>query len=319
MENPIIKISNLTKKYGSFTAVDKLNLNIQEGEIFGLLGPNGAGKSTTIRMLLGLSEPTEGEITVFNFSSVKQPIKVKEHVGYLPEDVGFYNHLTAYENLMFTARLNGMITKTAQERILSLLDLVGLSEAKDKKTATFSRGMKQRLGLADVLIKEPKIIILDEPTLGLDPKGMQELLQTIKNLSQTENLTVLFSSHHLHQVQHICDRVGLFVKGGLVACGDINTLSHNLFSNNPYTTIAEVKTNKEATLSNIIKELLKTEGIVNVEVNNNQLTIECSEEVNGIVASTIVKNQAELISLNQKKLGLNDIYNRYFEGGQNNE
>jgi len=319
MDNHIIRISNLTKKYGSFVAVDNLNLEIQEGEIFGLLGPNGAGKSTTIRMLLGLSEPTSGDVEVCGYSSVRNPIKVKEFVGYLPEDVGFYNQMTAYENLLYTARLNEVEITEAKERIQNLLSLVGLQEVKDKKTGTFSRGMKQRLGLADVLIKKPKVIILDEPTLGLDPKGMEELLQMIKELSIKEKLTVLFSSHHLHQVQHICDRVGLFVKGSLIACGDISSLANNLFKGNTYTSIAEVSNNSIKHLDIIKEKLLALDGVSTVTQENNKLKIEGMEDNNGKIASIIINNHAELLSLSRKEYGLNEIYNKYFEGGQNDE
>lgn len=217
MQSPTIEICNLTKKYGDFTAVDNLTLSIGKGEVFGLLGPNGAGKSTTILMLMGLTEPTSGTVQVCGLNPVSQPIEVKRRVGYLPEDVGFYDDLTGPENLIYTARLNAIPDKDAEERAFRLLERVGLDGEINKKVGKYSRGMRQRLGLADVLIKNPEVIILDEPTLGIDPSGIRDFLGLIVSLSREEGITVLFSSHHLHQVQQVCDRVGIFVKGRLLA------------------------------------------------------------------------------------------------------
>ena len=200
MEAPyVIELSGLTKKYGDFTAVDNLNLSIRKGEIFGLLGPNGAGKSTTILMMLGLTEPTSGTVKVCGINSTTDPIDVKRKVGYLPEDVGFYEDMTGIENLLYTAALNGIPREEAREKAERLLDRVGMTKEAGKKTGKYSKGMRQRLGVADVLIKSPEVIILDEPTSG------------------EEGLTVLFSSHHLNQVQQVCDRVGLFGGGKLLA------------------------------------------------------------------------------------------------------
>jgi ABC-2 type transport system ATP-binding protein len=226
----VIELVDLTKTYGTFTAVDRLNLSIDKGEVFGLLGPNGAGKSTTILMMLGLTEPTGGKVTVCGIDSTRNPIEVKRRVGYLPEDVGFYDDRNAFENLMYTARLNQIPDSVAKPRALDLLERVGLTESWKKKTGKFSRGMRQRLGLADVLIKEPEVIILDEPTSGIDPQGVREFLELINLLRKEKGLTVLFSSHNLHQVQQVCDRVGIFVSGKLQAEGDIENLSKRLFT-----------------------------------------------------------------------------------------
>lgn len=225
----VIEITGLTKRYGTNTVVDNLNLAIGKGEVFGLLGPNGAGKSTTILMLLGLSEPDSGSARVCGLDPTRNPIKVKRKVGYLPEDVGFYDDFTGLENLLYTARLNDIPQEEAEERAERLLEWVGLSSEKDKKAGEYSRGMRQRLGLADVLIKNPEVIILDEPTLGIDPAGVREFLESIGQLSREEGITVLLSSHLLHQVQQVCDRVGIFVKGKLLAQGDIHSLAKQLF------------------------------------------------------------------------------------------
>ena len=230
-----IEIVGLTKKYGDHVAVDNLSLSIEKGEIFGLLGPNGAGKSTTILMLLGLTDVDSGSVKVCGIDTTRYPLEVKRRVGYLPEDVGFYNDYSGLQNLIYIARLNNIPIESAKKAALEILSEVGLSDVKDKKVISYSRGMRQRLGLADVLIKNPDVIILDEPTLGLDPEGVKNFLQLIVRLSRKKGITVLFSSHHLHQIQQVCDRVGLFVKGKLLAEGKISSLAEQLFSKNTFT------------------------------------------------------------------------------------
>ena len=220
----VIELVQLTKRYGHFTAVDRLDLKIHKGEIFGLLGPNGAGKSTTIRLMLGLTDPTSGTVHVCGINSTTYPVEVRKKVGYLPEDVGFYDDMTGPENLLYTARLNNIPEQEAQQHAAQLLERVGLDREIDKKTGKYSRGMRQRLGLADVLIKNPEVIILDEPTSGIDPAGVQEFISLIRQLRDERGLTVLFSSHHLDQVQQICDRVGLFSQGRLLADLSLNDL-----------------------------------------------------------------------------------------------
>lgn len=217
MSQHVIELTCLTKKYGGFTAVNDLNLTVEKGDVFGLLGPNGAGKSTTILMMLGLTEPTAGSVMVCGINSTTHPIEVKQKVGYLPEDVGFYDDMTGIENLVYTAQLNGIAKEEAVQKAVQLLDRVGLSNDGKKKAGKYSRGMRQRLGLADVLIKEPEVIILDEPTSGIDPSGVREFMDLIRQLSHKDGQTVLFSSHHLDQVQQVCNRVGLFSGGKLLA------------------------------------------------------------------------------------------------------
>jgi ABC-2 type transport system ATP-binding protein len=204
----IIETKDLVKTYGKFIAVDKLNLHVDEGEVFGFLGPNGAGKTTTILMLLGLTEPTSGKARICGFDSTREPLKVKRITGYLPEKVGFYEDLTARENLDYTAALNGMTREVASRKISELMDMVGLSEMAKHKVGTFSHGMKQRLGIADVMIKDPKVAFFDEPTAGIDPEGIEQVLTLITNMAK-QKVTIVLSSHQLHQVQKICTRVGI--------------------------------------------------------------------------------------------------------------
>jgi ABC-2 type transport system ATP-binding protein len=221
----VIETNDLTKYYAQQAAVDGLNLQVQEGEIFGFLGPNGAGKTTTILMLLGLTEPSKGEARVCGFDPTREPLKVKRLVGYLPENVGFYQDMTARENLQYVARLNKIHDKTSSGKIDEALAIVGLSDETEKKVGAFSRGMNQRLGIAEVLIKDPKICFLDEPTLGLDPDGAIRIIELIQSLTRERKITMLISSHNLDQVQRISHRVGIMIKGKLVATGPMEDLA----------------------------------------------------------------------------------------------
>lgn len=221
----VIETRELSKYYGQQAAVDSLTLQVQEGEIFGFLGPNGAGKTTTILMLLGLTEPSKGEALVCGFNPTREPLKVKRLVGYLPEHVGFYRDMNARENLQYVARLNKIPHQTSSDKIDEALDTVGLSEDAERKVGTFSRGMNQRLGIAEVLIKDPKICFLDEPTLGLDPDGAIRMIELIQSLSRDRKITMLICSHNLDQMQKISHRVGIMIKGKLVAVGPMEDLA----------------------------------------------------------------------------------------------
>ena len=224
-EEIVIETQGLTKVYGQQVAVNHLNLIIQQGEIFGFLGPNGAGKTTSLLMLLGLSEPTSGKARVCGFDPTREPLKVKRVVGYLPENVGFYDDLTAAQNLKYVARLNSIPDEESTPKIEELLKQVNLQGEMRKKVGNFSRGMRQRLGIAEVLIKAPRVVFLDEPTLGLDPDGANQMLELIQSLSRDQKITVFFSSHLLDQVQRISHRVGIMIKGQLVAAGRIQDLA----------------------------------------------------------------------------------------------
>lgn len=324
MSQNIIEIVDITKKYGDFFAVDHLNLTIQKGEVFGLLGPNGAGKTTTILMLLGLTEPTSGEAKVCNINPTTNPIEVKRKVGYLPEDVGFYDDLSGFENLVYTARLNSIPKKTAEKKAKDLIERVGLGENGKKKTGKYSRGMRQRLGLADVLIKDPEVIILDEPTLGIDPKGVQELLELIIQLCKEEGLTVLISSHYLHHIEQICSRVGLFVHGKLIVEGDIHTLSQKLFSKDTFVveagiSPASLKLSDSVNADRLLAALKSVKGVMTIDLKDNIFHIGCSSDITADIAKVIVESGVGLCHLNKKEYGLEDIYNCYFARIENHE
>ena len=228
-EQTVIETQDLTKVYGEQVAVNRLNLKIDRGEVFGFLGPNGAGKTTTLLMLLGLSEPTSGKAWVCGFDPTRDPLKVKKIVGYLPENVGFYDDMNAAQNLIFMSRLNGIPDKVARPKVDEVLRVVGLEIDSRKKVGAYSRGMRQRLGIAEVLIKEPQVVFLDEPTLGLDPDGALQMLEVVRSMSQDKKITVFFSSHLLDQVQKISSRVGIMLKGSMVALGRIEDLAKEKF------------------------------------------------------------------------------------------
>ncbi len=311
MVEPIIQLDCISKKYDQQYAVNELTLSIEKGEIFGLLGPNGAGKSTSILMMLGLSEPTSGSVKVCGMNSTTNPLAVKKRVGYLPDDLGFYEQMTGYENLLFTASLNAIPRAIAEERARDLLKKVGLKESGDKKAGKYSRGMRQRLGLADVLMKNPEVIILDEPTLGIDPEGVRELLALIKRLNSEEGITVLLSSHQLHQVQQICDRVGIFVNGKLLAAGNVESLAKQLFFDDSFVVYAKA----DPVDSKLNEQLQYLDGVNRVVETEEQLEIYAETDISAAVARTIVEAGTDLYYIRKKNYGLDEIYHRYFEGG----
>lgn len=221
----VIETEELTKIYNTQVAVDHLSFSVKQGEIFGFLGPNGAGKTTTLLMLLGLTEPSSGKVRVMDLEPIRNPIEVKRMIGYLPENMGFYRDLNARQMLKFVADLNRLPMAVAGERIEDALKEVGLTEETDKKIGVYSRGMRQRLGIAELLIKDPEIAFLDEPTLGLDPAATNRMIELIQSVSGEKKMTVILSSHFLHQAQKICNRIGIMIKGRMVAQGPMERLA----------------------------------------------------------------------------------------------
>ena len=324
MAEKSIDIKGLTKKYGDHIAVNNLNLSIEKGEIFGLLGPNGAGKSTTILMLLGLTEVDSGSVKVCGIDSGRNPLEVKRKVGYLPEDVGFYNDYSGLQNLMYIARLNVIREEEAKRAALEILQEVGLEDVKDSKVASYSRGMRQRLGLADVLIKNPEVIILDEPTLGLDPEGVKKFLQLIVRLSRKKGITVLFSSHHLHQIQQVCDRVGIFVKGKMLAGGKISSLAQQLFSKNAFTLEGGISSVEEyvkpsLSMKELVHKMNAIPEVAHVEFEENRFVVESNKDVSAELSRLVVQSGYGLNFLSKKEYGLDDIYYQYFQEGKAHE
>ena len=224
-DDVVIDARGLTKRYGDRVAVDGLDLEVRRGEIFGLLGPNGAGKTTTVLMLLGLTEPSAGNVTVAGYDPRRESLQVKRRVGYLPDSVGFYGALTGRQNLRYTARLNAIPGRAAEAKIAHVLEQVGLTGRADDRTDAYSRGMRQRLGIADALVKDPEVLILDEPTTAIDPIGVVEILDLIRRLARDSGLAILLASHLLDQVQSVCHRVGIFHQGHVIGLGTVDELA----------------------------------------------------------------------------------------------
>jgi ABC-2 type transport system ATP-binding protein len=308
MSDLVIETKDLTKKYEDFVAVDGLNLSVEQGVVFGLLGPNGAGKTTTILMLLGLTEPTKGRVRVLGLDPARKSLSVKARVGYIPDTVGFYDELTARENLVYIARLNGLSHDEAYRRIDEAVERVNLGDVIDHPVATFSRGMRQRLGVADVLIKQPQLIIMDEPTQGLDPEGAHAFLSMIRTL-RAEDITILLSSHLLHQVQAVCDRVGLFHQGRMVLEGTVVDLARQVLGM-VYRIIVEA----EGAPGAIKTALEAIPGVARVrQVEGKTFHIEAEHDLRAEAAATVIKAGGKLLKLDVEMQSLDDIYTHYFE------
>ena len=303
-----IAIEGLTKRYGDLVAVDDLTLTIGHGEVFGLLGPNGAGKTTTILMLLGLTEPTAGRATVAGLDPRRDPLPVKARVGYMPDEVGFYEDLTARQNLRYTAQLNRIPRAVAAGRIDRVLDDVGLTDAAEQKVGEYSRGMRQRLGLADALVKDPSILILDEPTVNIDPEGVRDLLLMVERLRTEQGVTVVLSSHLLHQVQQVCDRIGIFVKGRLVASGTIDELAGRL-------TDRWVFTVGVTDLDDPAHVLAAVPGVRSVQRSEGRWSVVGDADIRADIHDAVTGHGGRFTHLSRDAADLDAIYHRYFEGG----
>ena len=307
-DQAIVEAIDLTKHYNRFVAVDHLNLCVGEGEVYGFLGPNGAGKTTTILMLLGLTEPTSGTPRVCGYNSTRDPLQVKRLAGYLPEKVGFYEDLTTKQNLQYTARLNGISHKRARILIEQALRLVDLADVADHQVGTFSRGMKQRLGLADVLVKEPKVVFLDEPTSGIDPEGVSQLLDMIVNMAKEQNITMVVSSHQLPYVQKICNRVGIMSRGHLVAEGPIDHLGREILGGGRFQVEAQISEPS----SSLIESIRLVQGVVGVESAEDRLLIACESDLRSQIAQAIINSGSLLLQMKIHEYGLEEIYMKYF-------
>jgi ABC-2 type transport system ATP-binding protein len=303
-----IVTDGLTKRYGDLVAVDDLSLSIGHGEVFGLLGPNGAGKTTTILMLLGLTEPTSGGATVAGLDPRRDPLAVKARVGYMPDEVGFYEDLTARQNLRYTADLNRIPRSAAAGRIDRVLDDVGLTDAADQKVGEYSRGMRQRLGLADALVKDPSILILDEPTVNIDPEGVRDLLLMVERLRTEQGVTIVLSSHLLHQVQQVCDRIGIFVKGRLVASGTIDELAGRLSDRWVFTVGVSDLDDPPGVLAAV-------PGVRSVQRSEGRWSVVGAADIRADIHDAVTAHGGRFTHLSRDAADLDAIYHRYFEGG----
>ena len=254
----MIEVKNVTKKYGNFVAVDNISFNIKEGEIIGLLGPNGAGKSTTMNMITGFIEQTEGEIIIDGYDMLKKPKKAKKEIGYMPEGVPLYTDLTVKEFVSYMAQIKKVDRKIRKEQIEKTIEETGLKDVEKKLIKNLSRGYKQRVSMAGALVGKPKILILDEPTVGLDPKQITEIRELIKKLGKTH--TVILSSHILSEVSQICNKVIIINKGKIVAIDTPQNLENAVSKNNNIYVTIEDPENKIETVKD------KIEGIKDIKL-----------------------------------------------------
>jgi len=306
MSEPLIEVRHLSKQYGETTVVDDASFTVNGGEIFGLLGPNGAGKTTTILMLLGLTEISSGQARMLGHDPEREPLAVKRRVGYLPDSVGFYDHLTGLDNLRYTARLMGMSESEREARIATALRRVDLYAVADKRVGTFSRGMRQRLGLAEILMKDAAIAILDEPTSGLDPQATLELLDIIRGLKR-DGVSVLLSSHLLDRVQSVCDRVALFQKGRIVLIGTVGELGRQILGGGYAVEV-------EAQGPGLAERLKQVPGVTMVEQTGaDRVRLLADRDVRPEAAAAVVSAGGRLLRLSVEEPSLEMIYTRYFQ------
>jgi len=313
----VIKAEGLTKRYGATLAVDHIDIAVNSGEIVGILGPNGSGKTTTILMLLGLTEPTEGHAEVAGYDPLRAPLEVKRRVGYLPDQVGFYDGLSARDNLAYTGRLAGLSRHEIDERFDAALSRVGLGDVGRARVATFSQGMRQRLGLAEILMKRPSVAILDEPTTALDPHSTQEFLEMIRRL-KADGTAVLLSSHHLDQVQSVCDRVALFNRGRIVLSGTVTELAGRVLGGGH---VIDVEVRGPGDATGVEQRLAALPGIVRVQtlglgVDSQRYRVDCQSDLRAEIARRLAAD-IDLIGIHFAAPSLNEVYTRYFEEARN--
>jgi ABC-2 type transport system ATP-binding protein len=300
----VIEARGLAKRYGRHAAVRGVDLEVRAGEVIGLLGPNGAGKTTTILMLLGLTEPTQGYIRILGKDPLRQPLEVKRDVGYLPDTVGFYETMTGRENLAYMARLAAIPRPLVDDRINGALGTVHLLEVADRPVATYSRGMRQRLGIAELLMRNCRIAILDEPTSGLDPQSTQELLDLIQKLSRS-GMTILLSSHMLDVVQTVCHRIALFNKGRIGFIGTIEELASRIGGGTYVIDIEASGIDLSALASTV-------DGVKNIKAVNGKWQCEAVRDVRPQLAQIIVTAGGALRNLDLRRARLDEAYGRYF-------
>ena len=304
----MIEVKNITKKYGSFTAVDNISFKIEEGEIIGLLGPNGAGKSTTMNMITGYIEPTEGEIVINGYDISKKPRKAKSQIGYMPEGVPLYSDLTVKEFVTYMAELKKVDRKTRKEKVEKIIEQTGLKDVEKKLTRNLSRGYKQRVSMAGALVGEPKILILDEPTVGLDPKQITEIRALIKELGKTH--TVILSSHILSEVSQICNKVIIINKGKIVAVDTPENLEKKVANNNTTYVTVEDTENKMETIKETIPEIKEIKLIKENEDGTKQYALESDKDVDlrKIVFNEFAKENITIFEMKKADTTLEDEF-----------
>ena len=311
----MIEVKNVTKSYGKAVAVNDISFTIKEGEIVGLLGPNGAGKSTTMNMITGFIEPTQGEIIVDGYDMAKKPRKAKKEIGYMPEGVPLYTDLTVKEFVTYMAEIKQVNKKERKEKVEKILKETGLNDVEKKLIKNLSRGYKQRVSMAGALVGGPKILILDEPTVGLDPKQITEIRSLIKELGKTH--TVILSSHILSEVSQICNKVIIINKGKIIAIDTPENLENKVSKNNCLYVTVEDTENKMETMKEKIKDIKKLELVQSNEDGTKQYVIEANEDVDlrNTIFSEFAKENITIFEMKKADSTLEDAFMKLIEGG----
>lgn len=311
----MIEVKNVTKKYGKAVAVEDISFSINDGEIVGLLGPNGAGKSTTMNILTGYIEQTSGEVTIEGYNTLKKPKKAKMQIGYMPEGVPLYTDLTVKEFVAYMAELKQVDRKVRKEKVEKVIEQTGLKEVENKLTKNLSRGYKQRVSMAGALVGEPKVLILDEPTVGLDPKQITEIRNLIKELGKTH--TVILSSHILSEVSQICNKVIIINKGKIVAIDTPENLENKVSNNNCIYITVEDTEGKIETMKDKIKEIKNIQLLQENEDKTKQYLIEADKDVDlrKKIFSEFAKENIAIFEMKKADTTLEDAFMKLIEGG----
>jgi ABC-2 type transport system ATP-binding protein len=306
-----IEVFDLTKVYRSegkeIRAVDNLNLNVEKGSIFGLLGPNGAGKTTLIMMLTGLTLPTSGSGKVLGHDIIKESLQIRKKVGLLPEGFGFYDHLTAEENLNYVAALNDIPKDERKKRIEDALASVGLLEVKDRKFGGYSRGMRQKLGIAQALLKNPELLILDEPTAGVDPEGARAIRELVLKLNR-EGKTIMLSTHLLFEVGPICDSIAIINCGRLILQGRVRDLLEKLMAEEGY----RIKIEGSGEVGAFAEALSSLDGVKSVRLEGKAVHVLAVKDVRADIGKLSSKYNIEIITLELQQPSLEDLFIKYY-------
>ena len=311
----MIEVKNVTKKYGKAVAVEDISFTINDGEIVGLLGPNGAGKSTTMNILTGYIEQTSGEVTIEGYNTLKKPKKAKMQIGYMAEGVPLYTDLTVKEFVTYMAELKKVNRKERKEKVQKVIEQTGLKDVENKLTKNLSRGYKQRVSMAGALVGEPKILILDEPTVGLDPKQITEIRNLIKELGKTH--TVILSSHILSEVSQICNKVIIINKGKIVAIDTPENLENKVSNNNCIYVTVEDTENKIDKIKDQIKEIKNIELVQENEDKTKQYLIEADKDIDlrNKIFSEFAKENITIFEMKKADTTLEDAFIKLIEGG----
>ena len=299
----ILQVEKLHKKYNNFEAIKGIDLEIKKGEIYGLLGPNGAGKSTLIKIISGLEKITSGKII---FEEKETNInKYKRNIGLLPQDIAIYHDFTARENVSFFCSLYGYKGKELKSRVNKALDFVGLLDIENKKSGAFSGGMKRRLNMACAIAHSPKLIIMDEPTVGIDPQSRNHILESVKKLNE-EGTTIIYTSHYMEEIEELCNNISIIDNGKIIAKGTKEYLKSSLVDEN----ICTINLRKE--IYNIQKHITKIEGIHKVEVNNREIRCYYSKGINIIpyIINTITNNSGFIEDIKSEVPTLENVFLR---------